>query len=194
MPLPIISQTYRCTLNLGSAYGCSPVNVLHVRSTLGTAEAVAEALYASEVEGLLAPVPEVFEPTSWEVIELDGSSASYVRTRGVGSRTLCLGEDTEPIMEAAAIVSLKTAVRGPRGRGRVFVGPLGEGAQNAGKLIGTFLTDGAGIWSDFAEALVGEDCALAVASYKHSTSATVTSTQVRNYIGTQRRRLVSTRS
>lgn len=193
MALPVIPNTFRCTLNYAAVNGCSPVNVFHVQSTLGSAAAVAEALWTAEVEGLLLPVPAAFEPTSYTVIELDGSSASFEFPRPVGSETLCLAEDEEPIMEGAVVLSLRTGVRGPRGRGRLFIGPIGENIQNEGRIVGDSLTLLAPIWEEYITNLVGEDCVMSVASYAHAEANFIAGVTVQPYMATQRRRLLATR-
>lgn len=192
-PLPVIPNTFRCTLNYGSVGGCSPVNVMHVQSTLGSATAVADAIYASEQPGMLLPVPEAFEPVSWTVLELDGSSAAVERPRAPGSEVLCEGGTSEPIMEGAVVLSLRTGQRGPRGRGRLFIGPIGEGAQNEGQIVGDSLTELVPAWEAFVLALVAEDCVFSIASYVHEEANFVSNISVQPYMATQRRRLLATR-
>lgn len=192
-PLPTIANTYRVTLPWSNNGGIKPINVIHVRKASGTDEQVAEALDAAFNAGhhswMFNVLQDARELTDLEILPLDGSSATMIEglttpeTGGAGSGEL--------IPQACALVSLHTSTRGPRGRGRVYVGPLLEGDQADGLLNGSRATTMLNGWGEFIANLASgtPSLELVVASYVHATAATVTSVRIDTVIATQRRRL-----
>lgn len=134
MSLPVITDTFRCTLNYSSHAGVSPVNVIHVGSTTLDVAGVGALLAGAGVDNMLGPVSGYFEPTSWTVLPLDGGSASQVFARTDGNQMAGQGTSNDSILELANIVSFRSAVGGPRGRNRIFVGPITENTQAEGIL------------------------------------------------------------
>jgi hypothetical protein len=92
------------------------------------------------------------------------------------------------VMAGCAVVSMKTTLRGPANRGRVYVGPVTEAANNNGFLIAGQSTNMVTKWTSFQTGLIAESMEQVVASYKHSTAITVLTYSVRPALGTQRRR------
>lgn len=193
MALPIIADTFRCTLNYATFAAASPVNVLHVRAPGLSVTEVGDAIFANEQVNMLSPVPEGFEPTSWSILPLDGSSPTHDVPRGPGAVAMCEAGSAEPIMEAAYIMSIKTGTRGPQGRGRLFLGPIGEPTQNGGRAVGDGIDHLNTAWGDFVTSLFTDGVLFGMASYTHAQFHGVESILAKPYIGTQRRRLLSTR-
>jgi len=90
----------------------------------------------------------------------------------------------------AALVSLRTTIRGPRGRGRQYVGPIVEQAQENGVMEGTTRANLQTAWLSFANDLQELDPAMAlcVASYVHAEAVNVSTITVDQLTASQRRR------
>lgn len=193
-PLPVIENCYRITTNFQSVAGCQPHNVWHVLAPSSDVTEVAEAIYNFEQEGLYGVMPAAFEPTSYDVLPLDGESPAIRYDRPVGSEELCLGSG-DWIPEAAAVVRFRTHVRGPKGRGRLFVGPLQEAANVNGTVIGDAYPDMITAWQNYYNELQTQlvPMYLAVASYTHAEANPVASISGDTHVVTQRRRLLQQR-
>lgn len=190
MPLPVIAGVYRCSILWVDDDGINPVNVFHVHSDSTDVEAVGSvvdtAFQAGEAAGdPFAALCSSEISTAFTILPLDGA------TGGVDvawSTELQGGTGGERIPASAAVMSFKTAQRGARGRGRMYIGPLSESSQNAGALEGTKkgpMLDG---WQAIVDSLDGADTPLGVASYRHRDFHAVTSIRIDDFCGTQRRR------
>lgn len=186
--LPVINNVFRCTLLWNTNVGITPRNVFHVRASGATQEDVALAVEASAVDHLVAPMSAAWDCPEIAVLKLDGSSAGQIFSLSSGT---FLGGVTgsDVIPQATAVVSFHTAQRGPRGRGRMYVGPIAESMQAQGVLNTTAHDDMGVAWVDFIENLSNADTPLQVASYVHADAHEVTNVNVDVMIGTQRRRL-----
>jgi hypothetical protein len=195
VPLPVIADVWRVTFNWTRAFGVQPRNVIHVnRTSLGasTEEEVGTAILAAYPANLHAPIRVEHVLASLTVLALDGSSAG-VDVPGTGQTG---GEGSgDVIPNMCAIVSMRTAQRGPRGRGRQYVGPIVETVQNDGSLDGTIRANMLTAWEDFQSNLEAGDppLSLCIASYKHADFHSVTNITVDPIVGTQRRRLAQLR-
>lgn len=188
MPLPVIANTYRCTFNWTNYLGVAPRNVIHVQGTAvsvtDVAEAVVNALQTHQFEGMNGS----FVLHSLDALPLDGTSASAsVPGGGYSSGTSPSGEFSPA---SAIVVSLRTGVRGPRGRGRVYIGPVNEGIMADGQIPGANATEITAAWDAFRAALLAGTPALSlvVASYTHADANVVGSNICETVLGTQRRR------
>jgi len=189
-PLPTIGNCVRFTINWSQSAGVRPVNVLHLITSSTDEEEIAGAFS----DAVLAAGADVFDPVqdgytidSYTVTLLDGSSAAQVINEPA---TIGGQASGDPIPAVAAVLSLRTAQRGPRGRGRLYLGPVGEGITAGGVLTGTTTTSTVAAWT----ALMGElatgtpTMSLGVASYVHSEVNGVSSVSMRPQVGTMRRR------
>lgn len=195
MALPVISDIFRCTLNWSTGGGVTPRNVLHVSNASATEAQVGTSLktvlenasYDVELWGCLNAANVL---QSLDIIKLDGSSASITTTMtpGVVKGGAVTGD---VIPQACGVVSFHTSQRGPRGRGRIYIGPIMETQQAGGILLGTTVTSMQTAWTNFLTSLAGAavPIPLQVASYVHADAHAVTSASVDTIIGTQRRRL-----
>jgi len=101
------------------------------------------------------------------------------------------GGTGETIVQGCALVSLHTAQRGSRGRGRVYLGPITEGKQADGTLVAASQIQTLDAWAAWQENMLSAtpSIELGVASYTHADFHPVTSIRVDSIIATQRRRL-----
>jgi len=134
---------------------------------------------------MLAPLPNGVTMESVDIIALDGASA----TQPFAITNSADGQATGEILPAyAAVVGLHTNHRGPQGRGRIYLGPIGESASVHGFLPTESPGEITTAWSDFANDMQGDGFTLVVASYVHEVAYTVSGISVRQALGVQRRR------
>lgn len=189
-PLPVIADTFRVTLNwyLSNNVGAKAANVLHFRDTTSTQDKDDLAADLNDnvnnnMFAMLDPQANIF---SYEIIPLDGSTPTgeynFSTARG-GSGT------GEGIAQAAVMVKLQTEQRGPKGRGRIFLPFLEEGAQVDGALDPTKRSTAITNWIAFRTAMTTDGWQMVVASYAHQAAYEVTGISVRTVSGTIRRRV-----
>lgn len=186
-PLPVIAGVYRVSIEWTRTFGCAPVNVLHIRSPLGAVgetEATIAALL-NDAGPLFAAMPEDFTTGEIKILPLNGLSPTSIF--GLDNDALTSG-DNHAVPSVAALVSLRTNIRGPKARGRVYVGPVGEGYINDGLLAATARADMVAAWGDFQDAIIAADMELVVASYVHEEAYLVNQIQHPEVLATQRRR------
>nr|CRY96859.1 hypothetical protein [uncultured prokaryote] len=188
-PLPVLPDVYRMTLDWGPYNGVTPVNVIHWLDGSGASNEaeLAAAFDASIDNSLWKPISSHFLLAQVSIIKLDGVSATQVYPLTSGAAG---GSTGGMIPQAAQILSLRTPLRGPAGRGRLFLGPIGEDWETEGQADSSLATDLQTGWSDFLETIGATDgeWALVVASYTHETVSAVTSLTVPLVLATQRRR------
>jgi hypothetical protein len=188
--LPVIANTYRVTWDwyLSNNPGARAANVLHFHDTSGTgsANALFTALNTNVNNNMFAMQDPQANIYNVDIIPLDGhsptSSYTFSSARG-GSGT------GEAIAQAAPLVLLKTATRGPAGRGRIFLPFLEEGAQTDGALDPTKRTTAITNWTTFRTAMDTANYPLCVATYVHADWHLVTSLSMRTVSATIRRRV-----
>jgi len=188
MPLPVIDHCYRVTFDYNRFDGVKPANVIHVidPAPTHTEEEIGAAVEAAIQSHWAQALPSGQRLLSLTVLPLDGSSASHVHpvadTGGEQSG------DTIPGM--AVVISMRTLQRGPRGRGRVYLGPVGESAQTNGIISPSIASTMGGAWESFRTHLISQSpsLVLVVASYKHGDTHEVTACTADALGGIQRRR------
>jgi len=91
----------------------------------------------------------------------------------------------------AGVMSFRTTQRGSRGRGRIYMGPIGEGNNENNFLSTTVQAGMVTQWSNFHTAMRAHTPVIdpVVASYVHADAHSITSIRADAKIGTQRRRL-----
>src|SRR5215831_2671331 len=194
MPLPVISGVYRVSIpwqDLGTSVGVRPVNVLHIEALSGPASTVATNIASALSAHGSAMFDTLYTGLTMETIQvlpLDGTSAAIDE---VVPGTVGGGGSGGVLPQVCTVVSLKTATRGSRGRGRVFVGPMGETQVSNGVVATASLSTMGAAWPAFQSALVAASpsMGLVVASYEHGSAAPVTSFRIDTIVGTQRRRV-----
>jgi len=172
--------------NTGLTFPTNPVNVLHVSAGAGDETDVAGRIqdYFFANQGDLFPLTsDDYVVESYACTELDGSSAAVVtESTGVAGQS---GGDWIP--QGAMVVGWQTGVRGPTGRGRIYLGPVAESANINGALqFGS--SDPGGAWSGFIDDLNTGGFPLVVASYTHLVKRTVTGRTIHPFLRTMRSR------
>lgn len=188
MPTPVIANVYRCTFAWNRANGVEPRNTIHVQAdSFGHTDAdVAAAIFSALPSHWAYPCSSAARLLGFEITKLDGVSATTLNAVADTG-----GEQSGDIVPAsAAVISIKTGLKGPAHRGRVYLGPLAEGVISNGELNSTSINDLLVAWNAFFASLVAGSPSLipGVASYKHATFTGAANLSVSSFTGTQRRR------
>lgn len=186
--LPVIEDVYRVTWNFTTDQGVTPRIVQHYKSIGSDVAVVGAALVGAVADSMFYPMPASFEPFSMSILPLDGVTPTQEFTIPP-THAMC-GGDSQGIPAAAAIMKLTTQVRGPRGRGRSFIGPIAENTQDSGILTQIARNNLLAGWNDFLPAIQALDPVIfmVVASYVHADANPVTNVVFESVLGTQRRR------
>jgi F0F1-type ATP synthase membrane subunit c/vacuolar-type H+-ATPase subunit K len=185
MPLPVIADVYRITL-IWTNGSTSAANVLHIRRSASNASAVATLVDGSAQALQWDPVQSTAVVTQLRVTPLDGTGATYVMTTSGAKWTGRTAGEAVPAQ--AAIISFRTALRGPRNRGRIYLPWTGEASQSNGQIAAASITNMNTGWTAFLAALAAGGGALVIASYVGAVANNVTSYLVETQSATQRRR------
>jgi hypothetical protein len=166
-PLPVIDGIHRVAFQWRiGAGGQTAVNVMHFHGASvdpgGLRTAIDTNVTATMWTGIVSTAA-VYQLT---ITPLDGASATQLfsvsGTKWAGTIT---GSDFVP--QAAAIVSLRTALRGRRNRGRIYLPFYSEQNIQNGTVFGT-LTAVQAAWDAFRAAMKTASWPLHIASYGHS--------------------------
>ena len=187
MPGPIIiANAFLVTLDWSRYLGVQPRNVLGFTST-GDKVHVGTVVAASVTTSMFDNMEAGHILKSVTALPLDGASASYIApVSGVaGAQTV---NHIEPPL--AGIVSMKTALRGPAHRGRVYVGPCSTQAILDGVILVGIVSAMQTAWNNFLARCVAATPPVVpvVVSRKHLTTAVIGQGVVEATAGTQRRR------
>lgn len=155
-----------------------------------------------------APITEVGEVTAaLDTFYTAIAGVLFVQTFTIGTR--CVTVDQNPnviipantgsatatgvgvsVLSAAAVLSLGSYVVGGTHRGRVYLGPLDQGAvQSNGRQLGTSEQSTINSAAGALLTPTASGCRLVVWSRKNNTATVVTSVSTALQLGTQRRRL-----
>jgi hypothetical protein len=196
-PLPVIANVFRVALDWNTSGGQPvPVNVFHVRSgatqTATEIGVALDTLISDHGGDMFACVHQDYICLGGEITKLDGISASVhfaLTTPAGGSAT------GDHVPNQAGIASFQTGVRGPRGRGRMYLGPTGEAQVANGVLASATRAAMLAGWEGFISdgGSFSPTVKLVVASYVHTDANDVTTVRIDNVVGTQRRRLDAVR-
>lgn len=180
----------RVAINWSSSAGIRPVNVFHLITSSQNEFEIGEALdeaFTGDGEAAFTPVMENFTIESWSITNLGGSNATQIIPSGAA---ISGGTGGNIVPQVAGVLSMRTNIRGSRGRGRLYLGPAGETNIDAGLwALGVPPGTVAG-WLAAAESLADNplNISFGVASYVHEEVAGVSSFSMRRAAGTQRRR------
>lgn len=192
--LPTIANTYRVTLHWSGPGGTSAKTVMHFRRSSSTASAVATAVDANVTATMWNHTGTTTAVSKISVTPLDGSSATY-ELAVTGAKWAGPTAAAEVIPAGAAVITLRTANRGRRYRGRVFLPFVQENNIANGVIASSVVTALQTAWENFRAAMSTASTVLVVASYgvgphgSWSPFATdVTSCTAQSIEGTVRRR------
>ena len=187
-PLPVITNVFRCALEWQGGGGQSAVNILHIGNDTDDESGVFADLDAAVNSTLWRNTCSTAAITRVVIWDLSGSTAGQVFTP-TGGDWEGGSSGTEWAPAVAQLVSLRTAVRGSRGRGRIYLPFISEGGVADGFIsdVGV-LAEQQAAWDTFVDDLAAAGSQLQVASYAHESSNVVTGVNVEAILATQRRR------
>ena len=129
-----------------------------------------------------------------EVTAYDGSTPTVVTPRAAGVHGLA---GTPPVgSNVAGIITLQSVIRGPRGRGRLFLGgiPAGELDSDGARWSTSFPTDVQTFFGEMQTQLLSLGYNQVIVSLKHSDFHQLDQFAGRRYLGTQKARAFRERS
>jgi hypothetical protein len=192
-PLPVIGNCFRIGLPWTTYAGVSPYNVFHILANTSDLVQIGDDLgeAMNAVGPLFAPLVDQYSISTVDITPLDGHTPT--QQVPLGGDPITGGTGGDPIPQMAGIVSIRTNQRGPQGRGRLFVGPVAEGAQNGGVLAD--YSSASTAWDDLQDELASSpsNISLGVCSYTHAAFYGATTIYMERLAGTQRRRMSSLR-
>lgn len=189
MPLPTIPDVYRCALT--TRYGLTgqyAVNVFHVRSVGGNvAEVMADLVVL--VKNANSPYRALMANSALldnlAITPLFNDAATQVQTLGTDGTGLLTGEGT---INSPAIMTIRSARRGPANRGRQYLPFISEGAINAGSLLAANVNTANTNLNTWIGLLAAQNLDIGVASYVNAEFSTHSTIEIEAQLGTQRRR------
>jgi len=188
-PPIVISGVFRVAFEwFNATNGQKAVNVMCFENGAGTVSGLFSALNSNVTAGMWRSVNLQFAITSVKMLPLDGVSPTTPESPTGAQWKTNFGVDNGYETQNAAIVSLRTAFRGPQARGRVYLPATDEAFSNAGAFDATAQASMQTAWTNFVAAMSASGYVLCVASRKHLTFHQVTTVQVEGLMATQRRR------
>lgn len=186
-PLPIITDVFRVTLNWSNLVGVAPRNVFNVLAPTYDELTLGGALVSHFTDAMFSCLNDSYILNDIDVIALDGASATQTTPDG---NTNGQTSSSQLLPATAAILSIRTAQRGPQGRGRMYIGPCCEANVASGVLDSTVRSTMEAAWTTFINAIetLVSPITFGVASYKHAAFYDHVTHQVESVVGTQRRR------
>jgi hypothetical protein len=173
--LPIITEVFRVTLRWGGGTYPDVHNVFHVTSPTATPADIATALDGSWHNGQFGIVSNNYSVNTYMILPLDGSATTSEFAPDPGNTEGLDGQASGDILfNIAMCLGWLTAQRGPRGRGRLFLGPVSESNVVSSSFNGVDFTALANAWDLWGAAMIAADCTPVVASYAHHDAHPVT--------------------
>lgn len=195
MPLPIVDDTYYVRFVWESSTGPRPASHgLYFRDVLGTqnAAALGADVVANCTANMWRLIASVASIRRILVYPLDDVSAPVEPTFTIGVAALSGSGAGDPIPQGAAVVTVKSALRGPAWRNRTYLPFVGESEQASGTLTSSSVTTAQTAWNTFGGAMVTQDWMPTVVAPSGGTPSTRSADYagylVRGNLKTQRRR------
>lgn len=194
MPLPVITNVFRCALEWDCGAAGHAVNVIHVLAS--TPPEVPGAVFTALDNWVTRPMWDLQSDqavvNNITITPLDGTSSSQTFSTGGVAKWSGNG-GSGPTPAVANIIKLQTGLRGRDKRGRIFLPFVAEGEMDKGKADPTALAAIQTAWDTFNTNLAAggglvDPFILGVASYKHSHFQGLSSLVAESALATQKRR------
>jgi hypothetical protein len=151
MPLPVIADVFQLRLDWSNTNAPrNASNNLYFRDVAGgqTEANLSTDFQASVLVGMWTPVGTNSVINDFTVTKLDGASAGVVFQTGGAAKWQGSG-GSDIILQGCAVVSIKSLIRGPNGRGRIFLPWIGETNQTNGVIVPANVTAMQTAWNSF---------------------------------------------
>lgn len=166
--LPVIAETFRITLRWPGGVYPDVHNVFHVQSPSATPSDIAASLDANWLDGQFGVISSNYSCQTYMILPLDGHSITEEFAPAPAVSDALDGQASGEILFSMALcLGWLTAQRGPRGRGRLFLGPVTEGEVNQTAWNGVDYAVAAAQWDAWGAAMIGDGITPSVASYVH---------------------------
>lgn len=194
IPLPVIPDVYRVTLNwVSSANSQIAANVMHFKMVTGNELSVKNAIDANVTAGMWQVVMQTSRVQSLSIIKLNGVNATVsfpvTGAKWAGSVST---QDFNPAL--SVIVKHMTGLRGRDNRGRTYLPMCGDASLDFGAVNGTNPATMNAAWAAFLSAMTSAVCLPVVAAYDRAHAGAgahdslIIQYLAETVIGTQRRR------
>ena len=191
MPLPVIANTVQATLVWDDIDAPrSATTTYHFKDTTGgqTIASLHTAIENATVANMWVVLPTNAHVVRINYTRLDGITAGSSANTAGGAKWAGTGSN-DCILQGCCVVSLKSTQRGPRGRNRMFLPWVSEGAQLNGTLTAASVTLMQTAWNTFQTSMATANWPLTAISPLYSDEHLVSSIVVRPFVRTQRRRV-----
>jgi hypothetical protein len=184
-PLPVITGVFRVAQTWTVAGTPRAANVMHFSAPTLTVVTLGTLLDAKVTSSMFGCVASQCQVKGWEIIPLDGTTPTYIKnvTTARGGQGAGTG-----MPAVACVVSLRTGLRGPAGRGRVYLPWVSEDNFASGIIDAAAVSATLAGWNTFNTQMIAGGATLGVASYAHSSFSPITSLSISTKAATQRRR------
>lgn len=191
--LPVIANTFRCAFEWSGGGGATAVNVMHIQSaTAMTATDAWNEINSNWDADQIGLTGSTCAIDTVRITPLDGTSPTQDFPTGSGA-TWQGQAGTDFIPQSAYIIKMTTNTRGKSYNGRLFLPFVGEAKQSSGSLDITFRNAVTAAWVAFSNALVADNWAIVIASYKLAVATQVTNVSCEANAATQRMRMTRIR-
>jgi hypothetical protein len=191
MALPVIADTFQVRLNWHNANAPrDAANNLYFFDSVGgqTPTNLNTDINAAVTQAMWGVISSDASVNSLLITDLSGSDAGVAFSQAAAAKWTG-GGASECVLQASAVVSIKSLFRGPAGRGRVYLPWVAEASQANGALVGSGYTSMQAAWNAFQTAMAVSGWLTMQVSQSHGVDvARDASYVVRPYVFTQRRR------
>lgn len=190
MPLPVVADTYQVSLVWTNPNAPrNAVNTLHFQHNTGTDSAadLYADLNASVATNMWSVLHTSTRVENVNITKLDGVSAGQAFQPAAVAKWAGANAG-DLILQGAAVISIKSNVRGPRGRNRIFLPWVVESCQANGVLTPANVTAMATAWATFVTDMSTAGWNLVAVSALHAEANAVATIAIRTALKTQRRR------
>jgi hypothetical protein len=152
--------------------GATAVNVMHFHGASVDPTGLNTAINAAVTTAMWGGLGTDSSVVQLTITPLDGTSATQIFTQS-GSKWAGANGPGDYVPAVAGVISLRTAKRGPRYRGRIYIPFLQESVISGGR-ISASLTAAQAAWDAFRAAMNTASWPMHIATYGHSLHRTKT--------------------
>lgn len=161
-PLPIISGAHRVSI-IWAPGTQRAIITFGISSSLSDLDALATSIDANVTAGMWGSVSPAITATEMQILKYDGTTPTYKRSLS-GAKWTGSAAAGDFTVALAALVSLRTAARGPWARGRIYLPFTCESVIASGTLIAGTQTAMQTAWNTFRSAMSAAGNPLGVVS------------------------------
>lgn len=190
MPLPTIADCFRVAINyVEQASGHTATNILHVLGPTADEDDVFDSFNDHVANAMWETSSDGTNVVEVVITALDGTPDGRVYGPSALTGDWPTGSgSTDFNPQVCSLVKLATGATGRSGRGRIYLPWLQDALVSRGIITEASSDAQTAAWVTFANDLVTDNLALAVASYTNASAAQVLNLATESQSATQRRR------